>query len=634
MSAGQRDKPDARSALPEFVTPEWLRENYHLMKADRRKLAAAIGEEYQDWPAQADGNDEAAFYRAVHAFSQRWTYFLWLFEDRVLKTFGRVKGRRKQLGPRVLMSAWERAKALRSDAPGDREPTVLDDLDTLCGAGEHALAAQSVWVLSCLDRPDSRPMVESWIAKPEIGSLVGNAIGGGGLGWHPVRDDLVERLDHETCGPHLEKLVSRADAECVSLGKEIADAYGRLRKHVSEHCDYRAAEDAGLSSLFLELEDLADDLHEIVHARNGALARHRHFALRSLLEETVEAMKETRFAEEADELKQRVRSLLEDAPFRFPDPDWENCRELASRFRAAIIEPGMHEMALQEASRRYAENPSVENRDALHAAASAERENVRSTEPARTALDEISACLSGLVKRFSYMDRSVEEEASDGEALDPEPLLRAEISELRTAKRAAEERIATLAQTLQDAREENSELRREKHRMQQRLAPPGEGAGERVAQDGRTVPPLGSYAHLPAWAERHFQGRVALSGRALRAVKSAEFEDVGLVGKAIELLGGTYYRMKSEGGKELRDLFDEELRGLRLLETPSLSPDRQGKARDDFSMEWNGRRLTLDRHLKNNAKTRDPKHCFRLYFAWDDTTRQVVIGHLPGHMKT
>ena len=246
-------------------------------------------------------------------------------------------------------------------------------------------------------------MVESWIAKPEIGSLVGNAIGGGGLGWHPVRDDLVERLDHETCGPHLEKLVSRADAECVSLGKEIADAYGRLRKHVSEHCDYRAAEDAGLSSLFLELEDLADDLHEIVHARNGALARHRHFALRSLLEETVEAMKETRFAEEADELKQRVRSLLEDAPFRFPDPDWENCRELASRFRAAIIEPGMHEMALQEASRRYAENPSVENRDALHAAASAERENVRSTEPARTALDEISACLSGLVKRFSYM---------------------------------------------------------------------------------------------------------------------------------------------------------------------------------------------------------------------------------------
>ena len=335
------------------------------------------------------------------------------------------------------MSAWERAKALRSDAPGDGEPTVLDDLDTLCEAGEHALAAQSVWVLSCLDRPDSRIMVESWLGKPEIASLIGNAIDGADLGWHPVRDDLVERLDHETTGTHLEKLLSRADEECAVLGKEIADAYSKLRKHVSENGDYRAAEDAGLSSLFLEIEDLADDLHEIVHARNGALARHRHFTLRSLLGETVEAMVQTGFAEEAEEIKERVRSLLEDAPFRFPDPDWENCRELAGRFRASIVEPGMHELALQEASRRYAENPSTGNRDALHAAASAERENVRSIEPARTALDEIAACLSELVKRFSYMDRSVEEEVSDGEPLDPEPLLRVEIGELKTAKRAA-----------------------------------------------------------------------------------------------------------------------------------------------------------------------------------------------------
>lgn len=59
-----------------------------------------------------------------------------------------------------------------------------------------------------------------------------------------------------------------------------------------------------------------------------------------------------------------------------------------------------------------------------------------------------------------------------------------------------------------------------------------------------------------------------------------------------------------------------------------------GKARDDFPVEWNGRRLMLDRHLKTAAKTRHPGYCFRLYFAWDDRDRQVVIGRLPGHMKT
>ncbi len=92
--------------------------------------------------------------------------------------------------------------------------------------------------------------------------------------------------------------------------------------------------------------------------------------------------------------------------------------------------------------------------------------------------------------------------------------------------------------------------------------------------------------------------------------------------------------MKKEGGKALRDVFEDELRGLRLQETPSVSPGRQGRARDDFCIEWSGRKLMLDRHLKNNAKTRDPKHCLRVYFTWDDETGQVVISHLPGHMKT
>ena len=109
---------------------------------------------------------------------------------------------------------------------------------------------------------------------------------------------------------------------------------------------------------------------------------------------------------------------------------------------------------------------------------------------------------------------------------------------------------------------------------------------------------------------------------------------MGLVGKAVGLLGRTYWRTKSVGGKELRRAFEDDLKALRLLETPSLSRDRQGKARDDVSIGWNGRRLTLDRHLTTATKTRDPRYYFRLYFTWDDRERQVVVGHLPGHMKT
>ena len=633
------------AALPEFVTPEWLRENHHLMKSDLRKLAAAIGEDYADWPAAADGSNDTAFWRAAHELSQRWTWFLRLFEDRILTVFGDVKGTKKQLAPRILKDAAKRAQALRSAAGEDPELTILDDLDALWKAGEHVLVAQSVWVLACLEGVESRAMVSSWLAEPEIDRLIGSAVRRTLICPSPMRADLVERLAHESGEAHLESLVARADKECDALRKDMAEAYGRLREFVAQHDDYRPASDV-LSFLLFDMEMFDDELDQVEEARDRAQTRSRHTALRSLLEGTVDAMGQTRFAEEQDALRERVATLLHDGalPLRFPDSEWQTCRELAEGFRSGILEPAPHELALREASRRYAEDPSAANRDALHAAASADRADDGSAEPAAAALDEIAACLDGLVERFhSVADRisaaedSDDAEATAGEAPDAESKLRAENAALKAANREAEERIASLKQALGDAADENDGLRRDRHRLQQRIASLDGGepapADDAPADDG-PVPSLESYADLPAWTERHFPGRVALAGRALRALRSAAFEDIVLVGKAIELLGTTYHDIKTEGGKALRADYEGELRELRLQDAPGLSPTAQGRARDNFSIEWNGRRLALDRHLKNNAKTRDPRHCFRLYFTWDDHAGQVVIGHLPGHMKT
>ena len=46
-----------------------------------------------------------------------------------------------------------------------------------------------------------------------------------------------------------------------------------------------------------------------------------------------------------------------------------------------------------------------------------------------------------------------------------------------------------------------------------------------------------------------------------------------------------------------------------------------------------GKRVELDRHLKKGTN-REPRYCFRLYFFWDDTTSQVVVGWLPSHLST
>ena len=621
--------------LPEFVTPGWLGENHHLMKADLRKLAATITEDYPDWPAAADGSDEAAFWRAVHEYAGRWTWFLWLFEGRIVKLLGRVKGKRKQLLPRVLKSASDRARELRPAGRGEATLTILDDLDTLWEAGEHVRVAEAVWVLSCLDEPDGRLMVLPWLDEPEIEDLVGPAVRHAGAGASAVRRDLVERLRHEAAGPHLERLAVAAGAECAMLEQEMTDSWDRLRKLVAEHAAYRPAAEL-VSFLLLDLEIGAGELEEIEAARDGALARCRHASLRALLVETLDAMPGKEFGEEGDALKRRVETILKDdgLPLRLPDPEWERCEDLAGRFRAAVVEPGEYEIALRGAAERYAKDPSAENRDALHEASAAVREQPRSSAPAAAALDGLAACLGALVKGFgSVADRDDEAEFGETWARDPDGALRTEVSELKAANRDAEKRIASLEQALGDAGQENDELRGEKHRLLQRLAAL-EGGEHTEPGEQRSVPPLPGYAELPAWVEEHFSGRVALAGRALRALKGAGFEDVALVGNAIELLATSYRQMKSEGGRELRDAFEGELRALRLQETPSITPVGQGKARDDYELEWDGRRLALDRHLKNNAKTRDPRLCFRLYFAWDEASRQVVIGHLPGHMKT
>ena len=355
--------------------------------------------------------------------------------------------------------------------------------------------------------------------EPEIEDLVGDAVRRARSGWNPERGDLVERLVHEPGGPNLERLAARAEGVCAALEKDIGDAWGRLRKHVSAHDAYHPVAEV-LSYLIFDLDSCTDDLEEMETARQEALARCRHCELRSLLEGTLDALPETRFADEADALRGRVATLLEGSglPLCFPEPEWERCRGLAERFpRQDSLSRGSTSARCRKRPGAMPRTPSAANLGALHTAAAAEREQPRSTEPA-AALDGIAACLGDLVERFgSLADRDGEEEEIAGrEPRDPERALQAEIGELKAANREAGERIAALVQALGDAAEENDDLRREKHRLQQRLAA-AEG-GEPAPAEDRTLPALASYAELPAWAGAGISGggcrsRAARCGR-------------------------------------------------------------------------------------------------------------------------
>lgn len=135
---------------------------------------------------------------------------------------------------------------------------------------------------------------------------------------------------------------------------------------------------------------------------------------------------------------------------------------------------------------------------------------------------------------------------------------------------------------------------------------------------------------LDEWTSRHLSDRLRLLQRAARAAKKAEYSDLALACRALQLLAGPYRDMKL--GVSSKPAFHQacaEL-GLEVSPTGEASISRYS---DEYVVTYGGQRRELDLHLKKGA-AREARNCLRIYFFWDDDAGQVVVGHLPGHLTT
>ena len=142
-----------------------------------------------------------------------------------------------------------------------------------------------------------------------------------------------------------------------------------------------------------------------------------------------------------------------------------------------------------------------------------------------------------------------------------------------------------------------------------------------------------SYDEIKEWAEQYLGDRVVLSGRAIRATKSSQFEDISLSYQALLMMANEYWRMKTMGGQNKILIFEEKLKKLGLENTRTGERTRLLQKGDEFQVSWRGSKKLLEWHLKNND-SRNPKKVFRLYYFWDDETQQTVVGSLPLHLRT
>jgi len=178
--------------------------------------------------------------------------------------------------------------------------------------------------------------------------------------------------------------------------------------------------------------------------------------------------------------------------------------------------------------------------------------------------------------------------------------------------------------------EENNRLR---HRIDALQAALEAKTGKSV-DDAVSIPIPDNYDELPEWVSVHLAGRLCLHPRARRGLREAEYEDVGRVYQALLLLANEYRNM-CQGREGANEAFTQRLNQLGLRCGHSITPSRAGEEGDAYFVRYplhTGRRRFLELHLRNKGNTRDPKRCLGIYFFWDEDTRQVVVGWLPGHL--
>lgn len=132
-----------------------------------------------------------------------------------------------------------------------------------------------------------------------------------------------------------------------------------------------------------------------------------------------------------------------------------------------------------------------------------------------------------------------------------------------------------------------------------------------------------TWDEFPAWCDESLRGRLALTGAARRELDGARFADVGLAARCLNWLADEYRTGRLNGG-------NSRLRG-RIADIEGAFNVPCG--RDSFEHLWDGRRHTVNWHIKRGGNTRDPRRCLRIYYFWDEQASQVVVAAMPGHRK-
>ncbi len=180
------------------------------------------------------------------------------------------------------------------------------------------------------------------------------------------------------------------------------------------------------------------------------------------------------------------------------------------------------------------------------------------------------------------------------------------------------------------ALDEQEELERENAKLRSQIELMSAALRSRAELPEIVIP--SDFEGVGAWAELNLGDGVVVLSRAIRSARRSMHDNPALAYRALLLLKDAYVPMR-RGSLASRERWQTGLAQLGLEEGPTFAGSRSGEFRDEYFVDWNGRRRELDWHLKG-SNSRNPQRGFRMYLFWCDDSKRVVVGSFPSHLTT
>lgn len=139
-----------------------------------------------------------------------------------------------------------------------------------------------------------------------------------------------------------------------------------------------------------------------------------------------------------------------------------------------------------------------------------------------------------------------------------------------------------------------------------------------------------TWDELETFADHHLAGAVVLTPRAIKAARASDFLDIPFAYRVLRFLADELVSLK-RGDAAYRNIVAETMKRLRLDGGPVGAAPYTHMTRESYQVKYLGRTLSLDSHLQGSS-VRDPRRCFRLYYAWSEEDQLLIVGHFPGHL--